>query len=378
MIDERYIRQARLPEVGAEGQKKLAAASVLIVGAGALGLPAAMALTAAGVGRISLVDGDRVERSNLHRQFLYTDSDIGKPKTETAARRLRAMNPGTTVVEHQGYLRAGNAVCIARGHDVIIDAADNFPARYLCNDLGFHLGIPVAHASILRFFGQIMVLAPHLGGPCYRCLWPTPPEAGVVPGCAEAGVIGALPGILGNWQAMETIKWLLGAGTPLVNRLIAIDTLSGSIRTLKTAADPQCPLCSGPRNPELLRDEDATCGAPWARPHSSHSSARKGDGISCRELASRLAAPDSCLLVDVREPGERALGTIPGSLAVPMRELDASFDKLCRQAGQGCEIIFFCQSGLRSARASALFQKSGFPRCRNLEGGYEAWLKLKT
>jgi len=367
---ERYRRQTALAEVGVDGQRKLAAATVLVIGAGALGLPAAQALAGAGVGRIRIADGDVVALDNLHRQLLFTEADLGKHKVEVAAQRMRAMNSTIAVEAVQEFLRASNARKIASGCDLIIDAADNFPCRYLVNDLGCKLRVPVVHGSVLRFQGMVTVLAPHTGGPCYRCIWPQPPAAGTVPTCAEAGVIGALPGIIGNWQAIEAVKWILGHGEPLAGRVLAIDALAGTTRTLPARRDPQCRVCSQhPESIQITDDLGCGCAVPWMTAPATNAD----EEIDCAQLAEILGSAWRGLLIDVRERGEHERGNIPGSRLIPLSTLPQVIDTLRDQAESGCEIILHCQGGVRSAKALAMLRNAGIPRCRHLRGGYNAW-----
>lgn len=357
---QRYARQMILPQMGTGGQRKLKESSVMLVGAGALGSPAALYLAAAGTGRLVLVDGDTLELSNLHRQILHQTSHIGQPKTESARARLQNLNPEVTVEAHHTRLTPDNARAIADGCALIVDGCDNFPTRFLTNDLGFFLGIPVVHGAIDRFAGQVSVFAPQTGGPCYRCLLPQPPPPGAVPSCQEAGVIGALPGIIGSMMAMEAIKLLLGWGEPLIGRLLLIDSLAAGSRTLRLRRDPQCRLCGGSpdihglHNPETLAD--ISCSAV-------------ADTIEGADLHEWMQRGFDGLIVDVREPAEHAQRSIPGAVLLPLGELPERHHELPRDR----EIILHCKMGGRSARALGFLRQQGFTRIRHLAGGIDAW-----
>jgi len=361
---ERYARHLSVPEVGEDGQRRLKAASVLLIGSGGLGSPAAMYLAAAGVGRLGLVDADVVDRSNLHRQLLHGESDIGRAKLDSAVDRLREVNPHVELVAHRERLTPDNAAAIAADYDLILDGSDNFPTRYLANDLAFLQRKPCVHGSIFRFEGQVTVFAPHLGGPCYRCLLPAMPAPGAVPSCAEAGVLGVLPGVIGSLQAMEAIKLLLGIGEPPLGRLLCYDGLRSSFRTLRLARDPRCRLCGdepsidSPRNPETLADP--ACAV--------------ADEIDVEELARRLADDEGVVLIDVREPDEHAAAAIPGSRLIPLGELPSRLDELPREG----ELLIHCKSGGRSARAVAFLRSQGFPGAINVAGGIDAWSRREV
>ena len=367
---ERYARHLCLPGVGPDGQERLKAGSALIVGVGALGSASALYLAAAGIGRLGLIDGDTVERSNLQRQILHGESSVGKPKLASAMARLADTNPHVILEPHEGRLTAANALAIAGQYDVIIDGADNFPARFLCNDTGWFLGKPVVHASILRFEGQVSVFHPRAGGPCYRCLLPKPPQPGAVPTCAEAGVFGALPGILGSLQAMETLKLLLGLGEPLAGRVLHYDALRGRAREVTLRKDPDCPLCGRAPTILSLQDVDPSCGCPLA---GGTTPAPDVPEITCDDLRAMLDAGWDGLLVDVREQSEHAAGHIGGSRLIPLNRLPEACEALREMAEAGKEIIVHCQLGGRSAKAVLLLQKAGLHDIRHLKGGYAAW-----
>ena len=355
----RYARHLIMPEVGLEGQKKLKAARVLAVGAGGLGSPLAVYLAAAGVGTLGLVDFDVVDDSNLHRQILYGASDVGAPKLAAAARRLKDMNPNVEVVPFDERLTSANALDIVRGFDVVADGTDNFPTRYLVNDACVLTGKPNVYASIFRFEGQASVFWAEKG-PCYRCLYSEPPPPGLVPSCAEGGVLGILPGLLGVIQATETIKLILGRGDPLVGRLLLVDALTMKFRELKLRKNPECVVC-GPR-PTITRliDYEAFCGvgADAAVPE-----------ITVEELAEMRRQGDSFVLLDVREPHEIAICALPGSVKIPLGSLADSLDALSPSE----EIVVHCRSGSRSAKAVVLLQQAGYRKARNLAGGILAW-----
>lgn len=367
----RYARQIALPGVGREGQERLKAGSVLVVGAGALGSASSLYLAAAGVGRIGIVDADTVDRSNLQRQVLYGESNVGQPKLAAAAARLRDLNPHIEITTHETWLDASNALAIAANYDVLVDGADNFPARYLCNDTGFFLGKPVVHASILRFAGQVSVFHPAMGGPCYRCLLPVSPAAGAVPTCAEAGVLGALPGILGSLQAMEVLKLLLGIGESLTGRVLHYNALAGRTREITLRKDPDCRLCGTNPSIRTLADVDASCGCALASRNTE--SAPDVPEISCAELRELFASGWDGLLVDVREPPEYEAGHIGGSRLIPLGRLAEACEALREMSETGKEIILHCQGGKRSAQGVLLLEQAGIRSVRHLRGGWLAW-----
>ncbi len=360
----RYSRHLIMPEVGLEGQKKLKAARVLAVGTGGLGSPLAVYLAAAGVGTIGLVDFDVVDDSNLHRQILFGTSDVGKPKLPAAVRRLRDLNPNVEVVPFEERLTSENALEIVRDFDVVADGTDNFPTRYLVNDACVLSGKPNVYASIFRFEGQASVFWAEKG-PCYRCLYSEPPPPGLVPSCAEGGVLGILPGLLGVIQATETIKLILGGGDPLVGRLLLVDALSMKFRELKLRKNPQCVVC-GP-NPSVTKliDYEAFCGV-------GEEDASAGSGvpeISVEELSAMRKRGDAFVLVDVREPHEIAICALPDSVKIPLGHLTANLHRL----STADDIVVHCRTGSRSAKAVAQLREAGFRRVRNLAGGILAW-----
>ncbi len=358
----RYSRHLILPEVGIEGQQKLKASSVLVIGTGGLGAPLGMYLAAAGVGRIGLVDFDTIEFSNLQRQVAFGTRDVGRPKLEAARERLQDINPEVEIGIHETRLEASNALDILRPYDVIVDGTDNFPTRYLVNDASVLLGKPNVYGSIFRFEGQASVF--WVGrGPCYRCLYPEPPPPGLVPSCAEGGVLGVLPGIVGSIQAAEAIKLLLGRGSSLIGRLLLFDALEMRFRELKLRRDPNCPLCGDRPTIRELIDYEAFCGVGHAEP--------AGPEITARELQSRLEADSAApTLVDVRTPQEWAICRLEGATLIPMNELPSRMGELDSRH----EIVAYCKVGMRSAHAAALLRAAGF-NARNLRGGLDAWAR---
>jgi len=358
----RYSRHLILPEVGLEGQKKLKAARVLAVGTGGLGSPLAVYLAAAGVGTIGLVDFDVVDDSNLHRQILFGTSDVGKPKLSVAVRRLKELNPNVEVVPFEERLTSENALEILRDFDVVADGTDNFPTRYLVNDACVLTGKPNVYASIFRFEGQASVFWA-AKGPCYRCLYSEPPPPGLVPSCAEGGVLGILPGLLGLIQATETIKLVLGGGESLIGRLLLVDALSMRFRELKLRKNPDCVLC-GPRpTVTKLIDYEAFCGIV---PEPADAGVPE---ISVEELAAMRRRGDPFVLLDVREPHEIEICALSGSMRVPLGELTENLHRL----STADEIVVHCRSGSRSAKAVAQLKQAGFRKVRNLAGGILAW-----
>ncbi len=364
----RYSRHLIMPEVALDGQKKLKAASVLLIGTGGLGSPMAMYLAAAGVGRIGLVDFDVVEFSNLQRQIIHYTTDVGRPKLESAAEKLRAINPYVEIVTHETIFDSGTAMEIAKDYDIIADGTDNFPTRYLTNDVCVLLRKPNVHASIFRFEGQASVFYAK-EGPCYRCLYPDPPPPGEVPSCAEGGVLGVLPGIMGTIQATEVIKLILGIGEPLIGRLLLFDALEMSMRTLKLRRDPNCPICG--ENPTIheLIDYEEFCGVPIGAEQVEEELGPEWE-ITVTELAERLSQNGKDLvLIDVREPHEAEIARIPGAKLIPLGDLPARMHEL----DSSDEIVLHCRSGARSARALRLLRDAGFTRLKNLKGGILAW-----
>ncbi len=360
----RYSRHLLLPEVGVAGQKKLSASKVLVVGTGGLGAPAALYLAAAGVGEIGLVDFDTVELSNLQRQVLFSTGDVGRPKLTAAAARLESLNPGVRIVPHETRLDASNALEILRPYDLVLDGTDNFPTRYLVNDASVLLGKPNVYGSIYRFEGQVSVFDARRG-PCYRCLYPEPPPPDLVPSCAEAGVLGVLPGLVGVLQATEAVKLLLGVGEPLVGRLLLYDALAMSFRELTLEKNPECVLCSPRATQHGLIDYPAFCGV--AAPGEAVSP--EVPVITPEELRAELAGEDPPLLLDVREPEERAISVLAGSLGIPKDELPERVDELTRARA----VVVYCRSGGRSADATKTLLELGFTNVRSLAGGINAW-----
>ncbi|MGA8542096.1 MAG: molybdopterin-synthase adenylyltransferase MoeB [Thermoplasmata archaeon] len=361
----RYSRHLLLPEVGVAGQKILRRSKVLLIGAGGLGAPTALYLAAAGVGEIGLVDFDEVELSNLQRQVLYTTADLGRPKLEAAKDRLTALNPGVRIVPHAGRLTSENALDVLRPYDVVVDGTDNFPTRYLVNDACVLLGKPLVYGSIYRFEGQASVFDAKRG-PCYRCLYSEPPPPELVPSCAEAGVLGVLPGLIGMIQATETVKLLLGVGEPLVGRLLLYDALAMRFRELKLRKNPSCVICSPTATQKGLIDYPAFCGvpAPGATPADSTL-----PEISPEELKDELAGPDPPMLVDVREPNEWEIVHLPEAHLIPRAQLP---DRLNELTGAR-RVVVYCRTGGRSSQATQLLLDLGFSNVRNLTGGITAW-----
>jgi len=351
----RYSRHLVLPEVGMDGQRRLKAARVLLVGAGGLGSPAALYLAAAGIGHITLVDADAVDVTNLQRQVLHGTKDVGRPKVLSARDRLLDLNPRLSLALHQAWLSASNALALVRDHDLVVDGTDNFATRYLVNDACVLAGRPNVYASVFRFDGQASVFAT-AGGPCYRCLYPSPPPAGEVPSCAEGGVLGVLPGLLGTLQATEAIKLVTGLGDPLVGRLLLVDALSMEFRTVNVRRDPRCPAC-GTREIQEVRDEPGACAAPAAGAAIPE--------ITPSELALRMGRGDRLALVDVREQGEWDVARIPGARLAPLSRLAEETGDLDRAA----EVVVYCRSGVRSQRAGQQLRAAGFTRVLSLAGG---------
>jgi sulfur-carrier protein adenylyltransferase/sulfurtransferase len=361
----RYSRHLLLPEVGVAGQKKLRRAKVLLVGAGGLGAPAALYLAAAGVGEIGLVDFDAVDLSNLQRQVLYTTNDVGRPKLEVAKERLEALNPGVRVIPYEQRLTSDNALEVLKPYDVVLDGTDNFPTRYLVNDAAVLLGKPNVYGSIYRFEGQVSVFDAKRG-PCYRCLYPEPPPPDLVPSCAEAGVLGVLPGLVGTLQATETVKLLLGQGEPMIGRLLLFDALALRFRELKLRKNPHCVLCSPSATQHGLIDYPAFCGvlAPGAEPAGG-----RAPEIEPEALAKALRAEDPPLLVDVREPEEWAIAHLPEAQLIPKAELPERVDEITHARG----VVLYCRTGIRSAQAARLLLDLGFTNVKSLKGGINGW-----
>ena len=363
---QRYSRHLIMPEVGVEGQRKLKAARVLCVGAGGLGAPASMYLAAAGVGTLGIVDFDVVDASNLHRQIIYGTPDVGKRKLEAARERIREMNAGVHVVTHELALTSKNALDVLKDYDVVLDGTDNFQTRYLVNDACVLLGKPNAYGSIFRFDGQASVFAVK-GGPCYRCLYPEPPPPGLVPSCAEGGVLGVLPGVIGIIQATEAIKLVLGVGQPLVGRLLLYDALQMRFRELKLRRDPECPICGDHPSIHALIDYDQFCGVV---PASAQPVSSGVPEVTAEALKAQLDRGEAVYVLDVREPNEFQICRIQGSTLIPLGELASRTAELDRDR----DMVVHCKMGGRSAKAVALLQERGFTRVRNLTGGILAWI----
>ncbi len=355
---QRYLRHTLLPQVGEAGQEKLIASSVLIIGCGGLGSPAALYLAAAGVGKIGLVDPDHVEHSNLQRQILFKDEQVGSPKTESACSRLLELNPELIIEEHRVRFSVANAIDLAKDYDLIVDGSDNFPTRYLSNDCAFFLKKPLIYGSIFQFDGQVTVFHPHRDGPCYRCLLPDAPAADAVPNCAEAGVLGALPGIIGSLQAMEALKTLLSIGEPPLGKLICYDALRTTFRTIKLRKNPDCILCGDKPSLETLRYEGHSC--PVNAPYTE---------LSTDEFRDLLAKGWDGMLLDVRTPEEYQARNIEGSHFIPLQELPRRLGEIPNDK----PIVIHCKSGVRSANACLFLAEQGYSDLANLAGGIDAW-----
>jgi sulfur-carrier protein adenylyltransferase/sulfurtransferase len=361
---QRYSRHLIMTEVGMEGQLKLKRARVLTIGTGGLGAPLGLYLAAAGVGHLGLVDFDVVDSSNLQRQVTFTTADVGKPKSEAAKARLSALNPAIEIVSYETRLTSDNALELFRDYDIIVDGTDNFPTRFLVNDACVLLGKPNVYGSIFRFEGQATVFG-YPGGPCYRCLYPEPPPPGLVPSCAEGGVLGVLPGIVGSIQAMETIKLILGTGEPLVGRLLLFDALAMRFRELKLKKNPDCALCGEHRTITKLIDYEEFCGI------RGEEAPAMTDGIpeiSATELKARQDRGEKLLILDVREPHEYQICNLNGKL-IPLGELPRRVNEL----DSSVEMVVHCRSGKRSADAIHFLQTAGFKKLLNLKGGVLAW-----
>ncbi|HEX7194783.1 MAG TPA: molybdopterin-synthase adenylyltransferase MoeB [Chthoniobacterales bacterium] len=363
----RYSRHLIMPEVTLEGQKRIKAASILCIGTGGLGSPIALYLAAAGIGRLGLVDFDVVDFSNLQRQILHGTDDVGRKKLNSAKDRIKAVNPNVQVDLHDCLFRSENAMQIVRDYDVVVDGTDNFPTRYLSNDVCVLARKPNVYGSIFRFDGQCTVFAPHLGGPCYRCMFPEPPPPGMVPSCAEGGVLGVLPGIIGVLQAIEAIKLIIGIGDSLIGRLVSFDALKLRFREFRIRKDPKCPICGDNPTIHQLIDYDQFCGIPQADAEA----AKEMDvpTISPGELKAKLDRKDKFVLVDVREPYEYEICSIPGSKLIPLGELPARLSEL----DSADDIVLHCKVGGRSAKALRVLQEAGFRKLNNLKGGIAAW-----
>ena len=363
----RYARHLSLPEVGVAGQERLAAGSVLLVGMGGLGSPAALYLAAAGVGRLGLVDFDVVDRSNLQRQVLYGEADVGRSKLQAAAERLRAANSGLALELHERRVGRENARELVAGYDVVVDGTDNFPTRYLVHDACYFAGRPYVYGSIFRFEGQASVFA-RGRGPCYRCLFPEPPPPGSVPSCAEAGVLGVLPGIIGSIQANEALKLLLGIGEPLVGRLLLFDALAMRFREVKLKRDAGCPLCGDRPTQHELVEYDDSCAVTETMAGAAGGAAVDFE-IAASEVARRAAAGEAFILLDVRLEHELLLARLPEALWIPLHELPRRLGEIPRDR----PVYSLCHLGQRSAAATTLLREQGFAGARNIAGGIDAW-----
>lgn len=355
---QRYARQLVLPEFGAAGQEKLRAARVLIIGAGGLGSPASLYLAAAGVGTLGLIDPDEVELSNLHRQILYATGDTGRAKVESAAESLAAINPNVHVVPFRERFTAASAIDQVRGWDLVVDGSDNFSTRYASNDACVALCVPNVYGSVWRFEGQVAVFAPHLGGGCYRCLNPRAPDPGAVPSCAEAGVLGAMPGLVGTLQALEALKLLTGLGEPLIGRLLHIEALTMKFREFNLRRDPDCVRCADDRRERPVVEEGSSCAANSEQ-----------DEASVQELARLRSEGRAHLLLDVREPWELAAARLDPCLAIPMGEIPARLGEIPRDT----PLYVMCHGGVRSARVAEFLRSRGFANANNVRGGISAW-----
>jgi molybdopterin/thiamine biosynthesis adenylyltransferase/rhodanese-related sulfurtransferase len=363
----RYSRHLIMPEVTLDGQKRIKAASVLCLGAGGLGSPIALYLAAAGIGRMGLIDYDIVDFSNLQRQILHGTDDVGRKKLNSARDRIKAVNPNVQVDLHDTMFRSDNAMQLVQDYDIVIDGTDNFPTRYLSNDVCVLLKKPNIYGSIFRFDGQCTVFAPHLGGPCYRCMFPEPPPPGMVPSCAEGGVLGVLPGMIGVMQAIEAIKMIIGIGDSLIGRLVSFDALQMRFKEFKIRKDPNCPICGEHPTIHELIDYDQFCGIPQADAET----AKEMDvpTITATELKTRIDRQDKFVLIDVREPFEYEISRIPGSKLIPLGELPARLSEL----DSADDIVLHCKMGGRSAKALRILQEAGFRKLNNLQGGITAW-----
>ena len=361
----RYSRHLIMPEVGMEGQRRLKAASVLMIGTGGLGAPVGMYLAAAGVGRLGIVDFDVVEASNLQRQIIHGTADIGRPKIESARDRLRDINPHIEIETHETRLTSQNALSLFSNYDLVVDGTDNFPTRYLVNDACVLTGKPNVYGSIFRFEGQASVFWAKEGA-CYRCLYPEPPPPGLVPSCAEGGVLGVLPGIVGAIQAAETIKLVLGAQDTLVNRLLFVDAWHMKFREFKLRKDPNCPVCGENPTVTALIDYEEFCGLP-AQPQEE---AARLEEMTATELSQRLVRKEDLQLIDVREPFEYEIARIPGTKLIPLGQVVARMNEI----DPSRDTVLHCKAGVRSAKAIASLKQAGFPgRLINLKGGITAW-----
>jgi adenylyltransferase/sulfurtransferase len=364
----RYSRHLLLPEVGVAGQKKIRAASVLCLGAGGLGSPIALYLAAAGVGQLGLVDFDTVELSNLQRQVIHGTPDVGRAKTLSASETIRRLNPGVEVVIHEARLTSANALDTLRPYDIVVDGTDNFPTRYLTNDACVLLRKPNVYGSIFRFEGQASVFAPHLGGPCYRCLYPEPPPPGTVPSCAEGGVLGVLPGIIGVIQATEILKLILGVGTTLIGRLLLYNALDMKFRELKLRRDPECPACGEHPTLKQLIDYEQFCGVT----SPAADTAANPSEVTVQDMKRALDNPAlGICVIDVREPDEYRIACVPGVPLMPLSTLPQRLAEL----NPGQTLYLHCKGGGRSLKACQLLKAHGFQNVKSVKGGILAWAR---
>ncbi|MGA2244533.1 MAG: molybdopterin-synthase adenylyltransferase MoeB [Verrucomicrobiota bacterium] len=361
----RYSRHLILPEVGLAGQKKFKSTSVLCIGAGGLGSPISMYLAAAGIGKIGIVDFDTVDYSNLQRQLLHTDADVGRPKAQSARETIQGINPNCEVVLYNTRISAENALELIRPYDIVVDGTDNFPTRYLTNDACVLLNKPNVYGSIFRFEGQASVFAPHLGGPCYRCLYPEPPPPGMVPSCAEGGVLGVLPGIIGCIQATEILKLAMGKGTSLIGRLLLFNALDMKFRELKLRRDPQCPICGEHPTIKELIDYETFCGIV-PEPENLDNP----DEVTVQDMKKALNNPALGIkVVDVREPDEYEIAKVPGVPLLPLSQLNDRFTEL----DPNQQYYLHCKAGVRSMKALGFLRQQGFKYVKSVKGGINAW-----
>ena len=361
----RYSRHLILPEVGLAGQKKIKATSVLCIGAGGLGSPIAMYLAAAGIGKIGIVDFDTVDYSNLQRQILHTDADVGRSKAESAKETIRGINPHCEVVIHNTRISSENALDLIRPYDIVVDGTDNFPTRYLTNDACVLLKKPNVYGSIFRFEGQASVFAPHLGGPCYRCLYPEPPPPGMVPSCAEGGVLGVLPGIIGCIQATEILKLAIGKGQSLSGRLLLFNALDLKFRELKLRRDPACPICGDHPTITELIDYETFCGIV-----PEPENAGNPDEVTVQDMKKALDNPGLGIqVVDVREPDEYEIAKVAGVPLLPLSQLNERFTEL----DPNQQYYLHCKAGVRSMKALSFLRQQGFKYVKSVKGGISAW-----
>jgi len=366
---ERYSRHLIMPEVGMDGQLKLKAASVLCIGVGGLGSPVAMYLAAAGVGRLGVVDFDVVDYSNLQRQIIHGTPDVGRSKLESARDKLVAINPEVTIDMHEMALSSSNAFDVLGDYDIVVDGTDNFPTRYLVNDACVLLRKPNVFGSIFRFEGQVSVFATEQG-PCYRCLYPEPPPPGLVPSCAEGGVLGILPGVIGTIQATETVKLIIGVGEPLINRFMIYDALLMKFRELKLRRDPDCPVCGDRPTVTQLIDYEQFCGVTLGT--QVLDDPLSGDNVTVEELKVFIDNNEGVFVLDVREPQEHQICSIPGAVLIPLGELPNRVNEL----GGHEDMVVHCKSGVRSAKAVKILHDAGFKKAKNLSGGILRWIDV--